>query len=97
MRQSGIGAPQISRYLWMQLCEAFDMQLVNYRLVPWDVQLGVVAPVKVGIDDDAFWDERRAISIVAAQVFVGMPDRIAEQSIVPAEEPVDRLGIGVNQ
>ena len=97
MRQAGIGAAQIGRYLRMQHRKALDVQLVNYRLVPRDVQLGIVAPVEVGIDDYALRDERRTVAIVAAQVFVGMTDRVAEQRIVPAQEPVDGLGIGINQ
>src|ERR1700693_1118737 len=97
MRQSRVGAAQIGRYLRMQHREALDVQLINDRLVPRDVQLGIVAPVKKRIDDYALWDEGRAVAIVAAQVPFGMTDRVAEQRIVPAEEPVDRLSIGVDQ
>src|ERR1700691_5349901 len=97
MRQSGVGAAQIGRYLRMLHRKALDVQLVNYRLVPRDVQLGIVAPVEERIDDHALWDEGRAVAIVAAQVPLRMTDRVAEQRIVPAQEPVDRLGIGVYQ
>src|ERR1700722_15953577 len=81
MREPGVGTALVGRYLGMQHREAFDMQFVNYRLVPRDVQQGIIAPVKVGIDDYAFWNERRAVAIVAAQVFVRMADRIAEQRV----------------
>src|SRR4029077_746756 len=97
MRQSRVGAAKIFRYLRMQHREAFHMQLVNYRLMPWNAQLRIVAPVKVRIDYHALRDERRAVAIVAAQVFVRMTNRVAEQCIVPAEEPVDRLGVWINQ
>src|SRR5258708_20102320 len=97
MRQPGIGAKQSGRDLRMPHREAFDVQLVNYRFVPWDVQLGIIAPVKVAIDDDALRDERSAVAIVAAKIFVGTTDLIAKQGIVPAEEPVYRLGVRANQ
>jgi hypothetical protein len=66
MRQAGIGATQIGRYLRMQHRKALDVQFVNYRLVPRDVQLRIVAPVEVGIDHNALRDERRTVAIVAA-------------------------------
>src|SRR6266481_5974575 len=97
MRQSRIGSAKIFRYLRMQHRETFNMQFVNYRLMPWDAQLRIVAPVKVRIDYHALRDERRAVAIIAAQVFVRMTNRIAKQCIVPAEEPVDRLGVWINQ
>src|ERR1700736_5928149 len=97
MRQPCIRAAQVGRYLRMQHRKALDVQLVDYRLMPWDVQLGIVAPVEVRIDDYALRDEPRTVAIVAAQVFVGMTDRVAEQRIVPAQEPVYRFGIGVNE
>src|SRR3984885_3009164 len=97
MRQSRISAAEIGWYLRMQHRKALDVQLVNYRLVPRDVQLGIVAPIEERIDDHALWDEGRAVAIVAAQVRVGMTDHVSEQRIVPAQKPVDRLGIRVYQ
>ena len=47
MRQPGVGAAQLLRYIWVQLGQAFDVNLVEDRVGHRSTRRPVVAPVEV--------------------------------------------------
>ena len=52
--KAGIGAAQLGRHVGMVYRKAFDVRLVNNRLMPLSARMAVIAPVKV-------WQSHHAI------------------------------------
>ena len=95
--EPGIGAAQIARDVGMPDGEAFDVHLVDHRLVPWDSRWPVVAPAEGPVDHDRLRQVRRAVAIVRGQILARIADPVAEERLVPAHGAIDRLGIGIEQ
>ncbi len=84
--EAGVEATQAFVHPGMQLGEAFDVRLVNDRMVPGDAAPSIItAPVEVGIHDCAFGHEGRAVPLVEGQVVPLGADRVAEHGGVPDE------------
>src|SRR5687767_7579968 len=69
----------------MLLGEAFDVQLINHRLVPWRSKWLVAVPRKCGIHDTGEWRAMR-----------GVHSR-SQYCILPLQVPRNGFGIGIEQ
>ena len=92
-----VGAAQVLGDARVQLREAAHVGLVDHGLVPRHARRLVVAPGERGVDDDALRHRPGAVAVVAMQVGVRVPDRVAEDGVVPAHLAADRLRVGVEQ
>ena len=71
----------------MQLGEAFDVRLIDDRAVPGHAAAPVfAAPLEVGIDDDGFRHEGRAVALVEGEVVALGADRVAEHGGIPGQQ-----------
>src|SRR5688572_21238270 len=79
------------RHSGMTLRESAYVRLINNRVLPRDEVLSPFAvPVEVRIDHYALRYERRAVSRIEAEIFVFVPDGVAETGVVPLQ----RAGMG---
>ncbi len=58
---------------------------------------GFLAPLEVGIDDEAFGDERRGVALVERKVAVFGADGVAEASVIPLERADMGARVGIEQ
>ena len=77
--------------------EAFDVKLVNQRLVPWCARRHVVAPTERRIYHHTLGQAIAAVALVRRQIGIGMTDRIAKQVIAPLDRSGNRHGIRIQQ
>src|SRR5580704_3392703 len=83
--QSLVGSAMRFRYRGMQLGEAAHMRLIKDRVIPGHrATLLLLSPIEVGIDDNAFGHERRAVTLVEARI-VARLHLIAENRRVPLQ------------
>src|ERR1700732_2943129 len=79
----------------MKLGVSAEMELVNNRVLPPPRSAaGLALPVEIGVDDDAFRHERRAVALVESRV-VARFQLISENRRAPfqiAEMPAGRRG-----
>ena len=81
----------------MKLGEAFDMHLVDDRVIPrHELPAGLAAPVEAGIDHDAFGHEGRAVTLVEGSV-VARLHLVAEHRGIPCQGAGLRPRIGIEQ
>jgi hypothetical protein len=67
--QSRIGPPEFFRNVWMLFSKALYVGFVDDGAVPGNgLSFGFAFPIKRGIDNNAFWHKRRAVSLVECQV-----------------------------
>src|SRR6266567_5327496 len=64
MRKRSESSAKIFGNLRMPFREAFDVQLVDHRLVPRRARIAIVSPVEIRIGDDGVWHERHAVDLV---------------------------------
>ena len=92
--QPGVRAALVGGHLGVAQGEAADVRLVDHRLVIRGARRPVVAPVEERVDHHVLRHVRRAVRGVH-HGRVGEP--VAEQGLVPAHLPVDRLPVRVEQ
>ena len=94
VRDAGIGAALLFGDLRVQLGQAFDVGLVDDRLVVRDTQLAVAVPFEERVDDHAVHRVRRRVGVVAG---VGVTEFVGEERRIPVDLALDGLGIRVHQ
>jgi hypothetical protein len=95
--ESGICAAQLLGDAGMPFSEAFDVSFINNRLVPGHVLPPRFAgPVEIGVNNDAFWHEGRAIPLIECSV-VACLHLVAEHGRVPLQAARMRARIRVKQ
>ena len=93
-RKPGIGPPELGRDVWVTGREALHVHLVDDGLIPGGLGRPVVAPVEERADHDVLRHGGcRVRSRHAALVGLLM----GEERPVPANLPLDRLAVGVEQ
>src|SRR6185437_3540252 len=81
----------------MKLSEAADMGFIDNGKIPWyPTATRRTFPIKIGIDDNAFRHERRAVAIVETQIVPGL-HLVSKDRRVPRQLAEIPLGIGVEQ
>jgi hypothetical protein len=94
MREPGVRAAQIRRDARVARGEAFDVELVDHRLVERALDAGLARPVEEGIDHDAARDVRRAVvGVLLHRRVEAMP----EDRRHVRDAAVDRLGVGIEE
>src|SRR5687767_11327575 len=95
MREAGIRAAQVRRDVGVLRGEAFDVALVDHRLVPWDLEATIVAPIEVRVRNDRAKRVRRAVfGRHRAEPFtVG----VAEQRRAPFQAFTERARVWVDE
>ena len=103
MGEPEIGAAVLLGNAWMQLREAFDMQLVDHRIAPGRRRRTVALPIEYGIDDTTL------VVVGGAVLRIGLLSRClrrrdrcirthaSEQRIFPGEGAPERSCIGIEQ
>ena len=97
--QTRVGAAQLLIHSWKTLGEAFDVQLINNRVVKWHANLAqhiLTVPIEVGIDDHALGHERSAVPLVEGGV-VPRLHLVAEYRRVPLELAGMSHRVGIEQ
>ncbi len=97
--QARIRAAQVVAHARVGLREAAHVDLVDHRLGPWPRRRPVVLPVEGPVDHDALRDRLGVVLVVGFQVGVGevggdVPQHVGQ---VPADRPLDRLGVRVDE
>ena len=97
--QAGVRAAQVLAHGRVAHGEAADVGLVDHRLVPGPARRGVALPVEALVDDHAA--RHRVGVVVVVELEVGGVAAVGHvgQHVrrVPADRPVDGLGVGVEQ
>src|SRR5947209_19931640 len=79
----------------MKLGVSAEMELINNRVLPpHRSAAGLALPVEIGVDDDAFRHERRAVALVESRVVAGF-QLISENRRVPLQIAEMSAGIRV--
>ena len=94
MCDGGVGAANLFRDVGMSLGEALDVRLVDDAVGVLEVRRAIGAPVEERVDHHRLRHARRRVVVVAA---VLVTEVVAEQRLVPVEDAVDRLGVGIQQ
>src|SRR5690349_11962241 len=90
-----IGAAPFLRQLGMKLGVAAQVNFVDNRMLPTDGSpLGLALPVEIGVDDDAFGHEWRAVALVEGGV-VARFQLITKHRRVPGQILEMPAGIGI--
>ena len=80
-----VSAAQLLRDIRMPLCEPFNVQLIDYGLVPRRAWRPIIIPRRGEIGDTGQWRKGGGIAL-------GI-----EHRIVPNEIPRNNLGVGIEQ
>ena len=88
---------QILGHALVELRKAFDVHLVDDRLVPRNLRAPLGPPGEGRIDHPGLRDEGRAVAHVERQVLVLRANGVAEQGIVPFQGADELLRIGVDE
>src|SRR5713101_3235986 len=91
-RETGVSPAQLRRHFRVMGGEAFDVRLVNQRLVPGNARRRVVAPGERRIDDDTLRYAGGAVGLVDGEIVLRIAALVAEQRVVAVDLPGDRLG-----
>jgi hypothetical protein len=87
----------LRRHVGVALGVAAHVHLVDHPLVAAARGIEVVAPVEAVVDHLAFRHAARALALVEGQVFLLVPDGVAEMRVAPVDLAHDRLGIGIEE
>src|SRR6476659_1789630 len=79
------------------LGEAFDMRLVNDRILPGDSGLALLSPGERLIDHHAFRHSPRIIEAIEGEVGARTAGAITEMGVAPNQPAADPFGIGIDQ
>src|SRR6266849_3219213 len=80
----------------MAKCEAFYVEFINDRVVPWGTQRTVVAPRERGVDDAASGHTGSAVAPIGCEILASA-DSIAEQSVAPFDRAHNLLCVRIQQ
>ena len=67
-----------------QFRKALHMGFIDQRVGPRAGRRAVLAPACCIVDDDAFWNHRRAVAPVHGEVAAKCAEAISEQGVMPA-------------
>ena len=95
MRQAGVCSSLILRNVRMSPGEAFDVDLIDDRLVPRCVRVAIASPAEVRIGDDRLRHERRAILVVLRVLRIA--EEVAEDGLVPLYLSFHRFAVGIEE
>ena len=85
------------RYLRVPRGEALDVDLVDDRPVEGRARRLVVAPIELRIDHDPLGNAGGVVNLIDRQVGVLVAERVAEDRLLPVDDPSDRLRIRIEQ
>ena len=91
------GAAQRGGHARMQGGQALDMRLVNHRVGQRGLGCRIFAPLKGRVDHNRFRHGKGAVAGVEGQVCARAAHLVAHQGIRPAQPPLQRAGIGIDQ
>src|SRR6266849_6030447 len=80
----------------MAKCEAFYVEFINDRVVPWGTQRTVVSPRERGVDDAASGHTGRTVAPIGCEI-LACADSIAEQSVAPFDRAHNLLCVRIQQ
>ncbi len=96
MGDAAIGAAQILGDHGITDAESFDVHLVNDGIGKRGLGLGIVFPIKPGVDDDGFWNAVGAVLGIHLQG-VARREVVGKDGLLPVDAAGDRLGIRVDE
>src|SRR5215470_14397320 len=77
--------------------DAAHMQFENDCFFPRDLRPAILPPGECGLDDPALWDVTRIVAPVKGQILPETADPVAEDSVAPAQPPLEGFGVRVEQ
>src|SRR6185437_1515466 len=93
VRQRRISAPDLLRDTGETPGKTFHMRLIDDRVEIGHLWRTVIPPLEAVVDDDRLGRSRRIVAVIAYQVV--LPERIAEQGVIPLSDVAEGAGIRI--
>ena len=77
--------------------DAAHVQFEDDRLFPWGLGAAILTPGEGGLDHPAFWNIARIVAPIERQILARAAEPITEHRVAPAEPPLKRLGVRIDQ
>src|SRR5215467_9046889 len=95
--EGAVCAAQVDRQVGAQLCEAFEVRLVDDSVFPCAVRAALVWPGVRYIDDDGLVHVARIVAPIEGEVRQLMASAVGKMRVGPGEMSGEPLAVGIDQ